>query len=96
MLSPQGRYNATYNEHIPMKELHTAMRPACPVKFPYRPPKTGSGCETRVEPLADTLVQNLLSFGEYAIQVVKGTKLCAALLNAISLTHKLALERRKK
>merc|ERR1711867_195641 len=27
----------------PMNELHTAMRPACPGKFPYRPPRQGPG-----------------------------------------------------
>ena len=35
MLSPQGRHNATYNEHMPMKEPHTAMQPACPGEFPF-------------------------------------------------------------
>ena len=41
VLSPQGRHSATYNEHMPMKELYTAMWPACPGKFPYRPPRQG-------------------------------------------------------
>ena len=34
--------SATHNEHMPMNELHTAMRPACPEKFPYRPLQQGS------------------------------------------------------
>ena len=42
VLSPQGRHSATYNEHMPMKELHTVMQPACQGKFPYRPLQKGS------------------------------------------------------
>ena len=43
VLSPQGRHSATYTEHMPMKELHTAIQPACPGKFSYRPPRQSSG-----------------------------------------------------
>ena len=35
VLFPQGRHSTTYNKHMSMKELHTAMRPACLGKFPY-------------------------------------------------------------
>ena len=37
LLSLQGRQSATYNEHIPMNELHTVMHPASLGKFPYTP-----------------------------------------------------------
>ena len=39
VFSLQKRHNTTYNEHMPMKELHTAIRPAYPGSFPYRPPR---------------------------------------------------------
>ena len=38
VFSPQGRHNTTYIEHMPMKELHIAMQPACAGKFWYRSP----------------------------------------------------------
>ena len=46
VLFPQGRHSVTYNKHMPMKELHTAMQPDCPGKFPYR--TTGSRCSPNV------------------------------------------------
>ena len=39
VLSPQGTHSTTYTEH--MNKLHTAMQPACPGKFSYRPPWQG-------------------------------------------------------
>ena len=41
VLSPQGRHSANYNEHMPMKELHRAIQPDYPGKFPYRPRRQG-------------------------------------------------------
>ena len=38
VLSPQGRHSATYNEHMPMKELHTALQPTGPGKAPTTDP----------------------------------------------------------
>ena len=38
VFSPQGKYSATYTEHMPIKEPLTEMQPACLEKFPYRPP----------------------------------------------------------
>ena len=43
IISHWGSNIATYNGHLPMKELHTVMQPACPGKFPYRPPWQSPG-----------------------------------------------------
>ena len=34
VISLQGRQSPTYNEHIPMNELHTVMQPSYLGKFP--------------------------------------------------------------
>ena len=38
VFSPQGRHVPLILNTCPMNELHTVMQPACPGKFPYRPP----------------------------------------------------------
>ena len=38
VLSLQERHSATYNEHMPMNELHTAMQPTGPGKAPNTDP----------------------------------------------------------
>ena len=38
VLSLQGRHSTTYNEHLPMNELHTVMQPAGPRKAPMTDP----------------------------------------------------------
>ena len=45
--------SATYTEHLPMTEPHTAMRiPAWLGKFPYRPPWLGLGAAQKFLPLS--------------------------------------------
>ena len=49
VFSHEGRHNATYTAHVPMKEPLTVVpQPACLGKFPYRPP--GSRCSPYVSP----------------------------------------------
>ena len=56
VLSPQKRHTSTYTKHMPIKELHTAMQPACPGKFPYRRSQQGLGTVPMLHLLATLCV----------------------------------------
>ena len=60
VLSPQGRHSVTYTEHVPMKELHTVMQPACLGKLPYIPHWQGLGIAPTVHLPASLWVGTVL------------------------------------